>query len=134
MKSTTTWQKAPQIPGEQADKLHAGTHITQLCLTQEMINDYGALLPVSHGQCTVENRAMSNGKVTGDYVCKGMMTGKGKLESEWIDVQHGTGTVHFVGTFMVGAEKQPIEWTTESTSTFKSSSCGGIKPNIAPRH
>lgn len=126
--STTTWQKSPEIPGEQAPKLHAGTHTTQACLTEEMIKDYGALLPRPRGQCTIENQVFKDGKVTGDYVCSGMMSGRGKLESSWTDAEHATGRVHFSGTFQVGAERQPVEWTTETTSTFKSPNCGSVKP------
>jgi hypothetical protein len=126
--STMTWQKAPAVPGEQAEKLRGGTHTSQACLTQAMIDDYGALLPQSRGSCTIENRVMTAGKLTGNYVCSGLMTGKGQLESTWLDADHVTGKVHFVGTFLVGSEQQPIEWTTETTSTFKSSSCGFVKP------
>src|SRR5258708_6504164 len=43
--TTTSWQKAPEVPGAEGEKLRGGTHTTQVCLTQEMINDYGALLP-----------------------------------------------------------------------------------------
>src|SRR6202161_475173 len=45
--TTTTWQKAPQAPGDQAEKLRGGTHTAQVCLTQAMIDNYGALLPQS---------------------------------------------------------------------------------------
>ena len=128
-----TWQKAPEIPGDQAEKIRGGTHSTQICLTQEMINDYGVLLPQSHGNCKVANRTMSGEKVTGDYVCTGLMEGKGLLESDWTDKGHGTGKVHFKGTFQVGAEKQPIEWTSVTTSSFKSSSCGLVKPKVLPK-
>jgi len=128
-----TWQKAPEIPGSEGEKIRGGTHTSQVCLTQEMINDYGALLPQSHGHCTIENRVTTGDRVTGDYVCSGLMEGKGRLESTWTDPEHSQGSVHFVGTFLVGSERQPVEWTTESTSTFKSSSCGLIKPKQLPR-
>jgi hypothetical protein len=126
--TTMTWQKAPEVPGEQVEKLRGGTHTSQVCLTQAMIDDYGALLPQPRGSCAIQNRAITAGKITGDYVCTGMMVGKGRLESSWTDDEHVTGKVHFVGTFQVGSEQQPIEWTTETTSTFKSSSCGFVKP------
>lgn len=131
--STTTWQKAPAVPGVEGEKLHGGTRTSQVCLTQEMINDYGALLPQARGQCTIQNKAMTGNRVTGEYVCAGMMEGKGALESTWTDPAHAIGKLHFTGTFAVGGEKQPIEWTTETTSTFKSSSCGMIKPKQLPK-
>jgi hypothetical protein len=131
--TTMTWQKTPAVPGEQPEKLRGGTHTSQTCLTQAMIDDYGALLPQSRGSCTIENKVMTAEKVTGDYVCNGLMTGRGRLESSWTDADHVTGKVHFVGTFLVGSVPQPIEWTTETTSTFKSSSCGFVKPKPMPK-
>lgn len=131
--STMTWQKAPEAPGEQGEKLRGGKHTSQVCLTQAMIDDYGALLPQSRGSCRIENKIVAAGKVTGDYVCTGLMNGTGQLESTWTDPDHVTGKVHFVGTFLVGSQQQAIEWTTESTSTFKSSSCGFVKPMPMPR-
>ncbi len=131
--TTTSWQKAPEVPGVEAEKLRGGTHTTQVCLTQEMINDYGALLPQGRGQCSIQNRVITGAKVTGEYVCTEMMDGKGQLESAWTDPEHAAGKVHFVGTFVVGSGRQPVEWTTETTSTFKSSSCGLIKPKQLPK-
>jgi hypothetical protein len=135
MTTTTTWQKSPDIPGDQPDKdkLRGSSHTTQICLTQEMINDYGALLPQSHGNCSVENRVITGDKITADYVCSGLMTGKGAIESVWVDTEHAKGNVHFVGMYLVGSGHQPIEWTTESTSTFKSSNCGLVKPKTLPK-
>src|SRR5436305_9059636 len=97
IRTTTTWQEEPQIPGDQGDKLRGGTHTTQVCLTPEMINDYGVLLPHSSGQCSIQNRASTANKITGDYVCNGMMTGKGALESTWTDPEHAVGKLHFLG-------------------------------------
>lgn len=135
MTTTTTWQKSPDVPGAQPDqsKLRESSHTTQVCLTQEMINDYGALLPQSHGNCLIENRAIAGDKITADYVCNGLMTGKGALESVWVDTEHAKGKVHFVGTYLVGSEHRPVEWTTESTSIFRGSSCGLIKPKVLPK-
>jgi len=131
--TNTTWQKAPEVPGGDAEKLRGGAHTTEVCLTQEMIDDYGALLPQGRGQCSIQNRISTESKTTGDYVCIGMMDGKGQLESVWADPEHVNGKVHFVGTFQVGAMRQPIEWTTESKSQFKSSSCGAVKPHPLPK-
>jgi hypothetical protein len=61
------------------------------------------------------------------------MSGKGALKSTWSDTEHETGTLHFAGTFQVGSEAQPIEWTTESTSVFKSADCGSVQPPALPR-
>ncbi len=131
--TTTTWQKAPSIPGGEGDRLRGGTHSSKVCLTQEMIDKDGALLPQSRGQCSIQNRVIKPGSVTGDYVCAGMMTGKGALEEVWTDDEHAKGTVHFTGQFQVGRDSQPIEWTTESNSAFKSADCGSVKPLAPPK-
>lgn len=132
MTTTMTWQKPPSVPGSTGGSLKGGTHTAEVCLTQEMIDKYGALLPQSRGQCTIANKVLEPGSVSADWVCTGVMNGKGALESKWSDPEHATNKVHFVGTFMVGSEPQPIEWTTESTYTFKSTSCGGVKPLALP--
>ena len=130
--SSTTWQKSPSLPGVNGKRLPSGSHVQQVCLTREMIEDYGALLPQSRGQCTVENRVLRPGKMTGEYVCKGMMMGKGSIDSVWSDDEHSIGTVHFLGTMVVGHDMEPVEWTTQSRATFKSSDCGTVRPMPLP--
>jgi hypothetical protein len=130
--TTMTWQQSPTIPGTEGDALKGGTHTKDVCLTQEMIDTYGALLPQSRGQCSIANKVVKPGGMTADWVCTGMMSGKGALESSWTDTEHAKGKVHFVGTFLVGSELQPVEWTTESTSVFKSADCGLVKPQSLP--
>ncbi|KAA6463379.1 DUF3617 family protein [Acidobacteria bacterium AB60] len=132
--TTMTWQKAPEVAGSDAAKLQGGTHTTEVCLTQEMIDDYGALLPHDNGMCKIQNRVTSDAKTTGEYVCNGVMDGKGELESTWVDPGHVKGKVHFNGTFQVGSERQTVEWTTDSLSEFKSSSCGAVKPHPLGKH
>ncbi len=133
MTTTTTWQKAPAIPGPEGNAIGSGPHTAQVCLTQEMIDKYGALLPHSRGQCTIVNKVVAPGTVSADYVCTGTMSGKGALESKWSDSEHSKGSIHFVGTIQAGLESQPIEWTTETTTVFKSADCGGIKPPSLPK-
>ena len=130
--TTTSWQKSPSVPGGENQPLRGGAHTTQVCLTQEMIDKYAALLPQSRGQCSLTNKVVNSGIITADYVCNGIMNGKGNLVSKWPDSQHSKSSVHFVGTFRVGAEEQPIEWTTESTAVFKGEDCGAVKPPSLP--
>lgn len=130
--TTTTWQKSPSIAGSNNPPLKGGTHATQVCLTQEMIDKYAALLPQSRGQCTLTNKVINPGAITADYVCNGIMSGKGDLVSTWPDPRHSKSSVHFVGTIRVGAVEQPVEWTTESTAVFKSEDCGAVKPPSLP--
>jgi hypothetical protein len=70
--------------------------------------------------------------MTGKMVCSGGISGKGDIESSWEDDQHAKGKVHFVGTLQIGQDTRPMEWTSESTSTFKSADCGDVKPLEMP--
>jgi hypothetical protein len=98
-----------------------------------MIDKYGALLPHSHGQCTVANQVIVHNSVFADYVCTGTMSGRGSLESTWSDTEHAKGSIHFVGTINAGSESQAIEWTTVTRTVFKSADCGETKPQSLPK-
>jgi len=128
--TTMTWQRSPSRPG--GEPVKPGRHTSQVCLTREMIDKFGALLPQSRGQCNIVNKEMKPGGMTADYVCSGEMTGKGLLESTWSDAEHSSSKVHFFGTIQAGALRKQIEWTTQSTSVFKSASCGNIVPQALP--
>lgn len=130
--TTMTWQRPPNIPDGRGEALKGGTHTKRVCLTQEMIDKYGALLPQSRGQCVLSNRKMGPGSVKGDYICTGMMSGKGDLASTWSDTRHSKSSVHFIGTMRVGVVEQPVEWTTESTAVFQGEDCGALKPPQLP--
>jgi len=75
---------------------------------------------------------MRLGGMTANWVCAGKIIGKGDLETNWIDLEHATGKLHFLGTLQGGSDTFPIEWTTDSSSTFKSESCGNVKPTPLP--
>lgn len=130
--TTTTWQKSPGTPGSMPGLPAGGTRTREVCLTQEMIDKYGALLPQSHGQCRVEDKVAKPGGASARWVCSGKMKGQGAMETDWLDLQHATGKVHFDGTFQVGTEALPVEWTTETNYAFKSTDCGAIKPVTLP--
>ena len=132
MTTTTTWQRTPFAPGTAGNPAIGGTHTTQVCLTQDMIDNYGALLPQSRGQCVIANKLMKPGGMTADWVCTGRMSGKGALESMWTDPKHVRNKVHFEGTIQEESGRNPVEWTTESTSVFKSADCGSVKPLPLP--
>jgi hypothetical protein len=126
--STTTWQRAPSAVGQNDDFLKERTRTSQVCLTADLIDQEGALLPHSRGQCFMENKHVESSRLTADYVCEGLMTGRGVLKSEWLDSEHVIGSLHFAGTIRVGSEDQPVEWTTDSKGLFKSEDCGNVKP------
>jgi hypothetical protein len=93
--------------------------------------DAGALLPQSRGQCHIQNKVVKPGSITANYVCTGKMKGMGNVETSIPDLEHVTGTIHFVGTLDADAHPQPIEWTTTSTSVFKTEQCTNTSPPTA---
>ena len=126
--TTQTWQQSPS-PAAMA----GGTHTTLVCLTQQQIDKYGAIVPQTHGRaCEVINIVKQGDGMTADMVCTGTMSGKGTLESHLIDSDHAKGKVHFVGSIQAGPKAMPIEWTAHSSSVFKSADCGDVKPAPMP--
>lgn len=130
--SKMTWQLSPIPPGV---TLPGGispstptTHTTQVCLTQEMIDRYGAPIPQSRSECRAENIRKTASAMSADWVCSGRMSGKGTLESSWIGDTDAQSKLHFVGTMQMGQGEEPVEWTNESTSVYKGSDCGDLKP------
>ncbi len=129
--TTITWQKAPVRTGAPGAPPKAGSHTTEVCLTQEMV-DAGALLPQSRGQCHIQNKVVKPGSVTGNYLCIGKMKGMGTLESTVPDLEHVNGSIHFVGTLDVEGHAQPVEWTTTSTAVFKTAQCSNNSAQTPP--
>lgn len=137
--TTMTWQQTPFPPGTPAAAAAAGPnspfaggpHTTQVCLTQAMIDKYGAIVPNSRG-CQVTNVVKSSNSMTADWVCNGAMTGKGTMESFWSDDNRAKGKVHFTGSIQSGPSPRSIEWTAESVSVFKGADCGTVKPVTMP--
>ena len=133
--STMTLQQSPYPPGAPippTSPFNGGPRVAQVCLTQEMIDKYGAPVPESRSDCQLSNVQKSEHGMTADLICSGRMTGKGSLQSSWSDPEHAKGSVHFVGTVQAGQNPRPIEWTRESTSIFKSADCGDVKPVPMP--
>ncbi len=138
MTSTMTWQKSPMPPGMTMpaganSPFGGGARTTQVCLTQAMIDKFGAPTPQSHNnQCQISNVHLNPGSMTADWVCSGMMAGKGSVESSWSDPDHATGKVHFEGSMQMGQNATPIEYTILSTSVYKGPDCGSVKPIVVP--
>jgi hypothetical protein len=131
MTTVMTWQQSPMPPGMPAganSPFGGGPRTTQICLTQEQIDKYGA--PVSESRdCQVINIVKNSSKMHAEMVCTGRMSGRGSLDSSFGDGIHAKGKVHFVGTIELGPQgSKPVEWTSESTSTYKGPNCGTVKP------
>jgi hypothetical protein len=139
MTSTMTWQKTPMPPGvtlpQGAPNPFASmTSTTQVCLTQEMIDKYGAPMPASQAQesCTMSNVVLKPTSMTAEMTCTGRMNIHATMESSWPDGNTAHGKVHFTGTMQMGANSIPVEYTVESTSTYKGADCGSVKPLPMP--
>jgi hypothetical protein len=64
--------------------------------------------------------------------CTGRVVGSGSVDASFIDSEHAKSKIHFAGTMTMGPNSRPIEWTMESTSTFKSADCGSEQPVVTP--
>jgi hypothetical protein len=134
--STTTWQQSPLPPNMQAppnSPFNGAPRTTQVCLTQAMIDKYGAPMPQSRGDCQISNVKMTANSMSADWICSGQMSGKGAMESHWTEDGHATGKLHFVGTMQMGPRSAPIEWTSNSTSVYKGADCGSVQPLPMPK-
>jgi Protein of unknown function (DUF3617) len=125
MTTNMTWQQSSMPPGMTNTKL--------VCLTQEMINKYGAPMPQSPN-CQISNVVLKATSMTADWVCSGRMAGKGTLESSWADPNHAIGKVHFVATMQMGQNSRTVEYTINSSSVFKSPDCGSVAPLPMPKN
>jgi hypothetical protein len=138
MTTTMTWQQSPLPPGMTMPQgansaFGGGPHTTEVCLTQAMIDKYGAPMPQSrNGECQISNVVLQATSMTADWICTGRMAGKGTLESSWTDPDHAIGKVHFTGTMQMGQNSRPAEYTVESSSVYKGSDCGSVKPPPMP--
>jgi len=105
----------------------------QYCLTQEMIDKYGAMVPDTPTRaCQLVNVVKKSGGMTADMVCSGPINGNGKLEVNWSDSEHAKGNLHFSGTIRPGQDDIKIEWNAASTSVYKGPDCGTVKPTPPP--
>jgi Protein of unknown function (DUF3617) len=127
--STTTWIQSP-FPNGMAPP--TGPQSMKVCLTQEMIDKFGGPPPQTRAGCQVQNVVMKPGGMSAEMVCTAPMSGKGTYEATWTDSDHSTGTVHFTGEIKMGPNSKPVEWKSQSTSTFVSADCGSVRPLGAP--
>ena len=135
--STTsmTFQQSPFPPNIQMppnSPFGGGSHVTQVCVTQEMIDRYGGPAPQSRGDCQMSNMVKRDNGMTADWVCTGQMAGRGNLETTWTEDGHSHTKIHFTGTMQMGPRSTPVEWTMDSTSTYKGADCGSVKPLQMP--
>lgn len=137
MTTNMSWQKSPMpagvnLPPGMKSPFSNMTTTTQVCLTQAMIDKYGAPMAQTQRDCKVENVVMHTSSMTADLICSGKMNGKGEMQSSWSGGNTATGSMHFAGTMQMGPNATPVEWTTNTTSTYKGPDCGSVKPAPMP--
>jgi hypothetical protein len=134
--STMTWDKSPFPAGMGAHggAMGGGPHTMQMCVTQEQIDKYGGPQPQTQRDCQLTNIEKKPNGMTAEMTCSGAFSGKGTVTNSWTGDSRSHSKIHFVGAMAMGANTTPIEWTVESTSVFKSSDCGKVKPFEAPKH
>jgi hypothetical protein len=122
---TTTVTYPPSANGAAGRPTTQGPFNTNVCLTQALIDKYGSPLPqIKDCKITSFNRKANS--VTADLVCSGASTGKATMESTWT-ADHATGSIHVITT-----APRTTEWTSTSTSVFKSADCGAVQPFPMP--
>lgn len=130
--SKMTWKQTPSpggagSPGGGAP-MNPVPHATQVCLTQAMIDKYGGPIPQTP-DCKVLNVNKTANGMTAEWACSGRLTGRGTIQSSWVDENRTTGKIHFVGSMQAGQSgSRPVEWTNDVTSVYKGPECGSIKP------
>jgi hypothetical protein len=140
MTTNMTWQQSPipqgtTMPQGANSPFAPTTHTSQVCLTQAMIDKYGAPMPQSrNGECQISNVVLHPSSMSADWICSGRMAGKGTLESSWTDPDHAKGKVHFVGAIQMGPNTRTIEYTIESSSIYKGPDCGSVLPQPMPKN
>jgi hypothetical protein len=135
MTSNMTWQQSPMpagMPANPNSPFGGGPHTSDICLTQAMIDKYGAPVPQSHGDCQISNVVLKATSMSADWICSGRMAGKGTFESSWAEPDHAKGRVHFVGVLQMGPNSKRVEYTIESASVYKGPDCGSVQPMPMP--
>lgn len=129
MTSTMTWQQSPMPAGMTMPG--GGPQTSQVCVTQAMIDKYGAPTPQSH-DCQTENVVMKSNSMSADWICTGRMPGKGTVESSWTDADHARTKVHFLGSMPIGPNSKTLEYSMDVVSVYKGADCGSVKPLPMP--
>jgi hypothetical protein len=140
MTATQTWQ---QVPVPHGNSTKGVTQTINVCVTQQQLDKYGAILPPSTAlmlimgnkqNCRISGIVKKANGSTAVVVCTAGRSGEGTLESTSTDGAHATGKIHFVGSLQLGPNSGPEEWTIESTSVYKGADCGDVKPYPLPEN
>ena len=131
--TTMTWQKSPlppNMPSTPPNSPFSGApRHSQVCVTQAAIDKWGGPAPQTRGgDCQPSGINKTAARLTATISCTGQMSGTGTVEVSWTGDGSGTSKIHFTGTMTAGPRSVPIEWTMNSSSTYKGADCGDVKP------
>jgi len=121
--SSMSMSGMPQMP-------QMGSHTTQVCVTQAMIDKYGG--PTSNpgrGNCQMTNVQLTATGMTANMSCTGQMAMTGTIQTTFVDANTTKTTVTMT---MAGANGQTMNMTTQTTSTYKGPDCGSVQPMTMP--
>jgi hypothetical protein len=118
------------MSGMPANMPQMGSHTTQVCVTQAMIDKYGG--PTSNpgrGNCQMTNVQLTASGMTANMSCSGQMNMTGTVQTTFVDANTSKTTVTMT---MTGGGGQNMTMTMNSTSTYKGADCGSVQPMAMP--
>lgn len=134
--ATTHIQQTADSPGNidlrKKDNGLSADNGAPVCLTPEMIENYGVILPPSLKSCELYNVQQTADSFKADMTCKGGYNGFGSVESQWTDENHVVGRIRFVSKSGETKDARMMTWTQDASAVFKSSDCGNVKPRQVP--
>jgi len=135
--TATRIQQKGETPGSlnttgQAEQAISAEHGAPVCLTHEMIENYGVILPPSLKGCELYNVQQTADSFKADMSCKGGYNGVGSVESTWKDPDHVVGKIRFVSKTGDTDDSRAMAWVETASAVFKSSDCGNVKPRPMP--
>lgn len=108
----------------------AGSHTTQVCVTQAMIDKYGG--PYSNpqtAQCQVTNVSLTASGMTANLTCTGRMNMTGTVQTTFVDANTTKTNMQLN---MAMPNGQAMTMTMNSTSVYKGADCGSVQPLPMP--
>lgn len=121
--SSMTMSGMPAMPS-------MGSHSQQVCVTQEMIDKYGGpTTNPQNAQCQMTNVSLTATGMTANMTCTGRMPMTGTVKTTFVDA-NTTKTVMELNMSMPNG--QAMTMTMNSTSTYKGTDCGSVKPLPMP--
>jgi hypothetical protein len=117
---------------EASNSRRGGPQTVPMCLTPEVIQRYGVILPPSLRDCRLSNVVRQSSSMTADMVCDGRIKGKGTIESSWTDAEHAQGKIHYFDSMSNDGNTVTMGWTEEATAVYKGADCGRVPPRKIP--